>query len=99
MNRFRASAILLATLSLPSCRKRLSNPADLVLLNGRIVTLDSITPEAQALAVRGGKVVQVGDNRTIEALAGPETKKLDLGGKLAIPAFIEGHGHFMSLGL
>ena len=67
-------------------------------IRDRIVTVDSAQPTAQTLAVRGDRIAALGDNRTIEAMAGPHTLRIDLGGKLAIPGFIEGHGHYMGLG-
>lgn len=72
--------------------------ADLVLMNGKIVTVDESNPEAQALAVRGGKILAVGDNEEIQAYITPSTNVIDLNGKLAIPGFIDSHGHFTSLG-
>jgi len=73
-------------------------PADLLLMNGKIVTVDESQPEAQALAVRDGLILAVGSNDQIEALRGEATKVIDLEGRLAIPGFIEGHAHFMGLG-
>jgi len=73
-------------------------PADLILRNGRIVTLEASKPTAQALAVRGDRIAAVGTNAEIAKLAGPNTKIVDLGGRLAIPGFIEGHGHFTGVG-
>jgi predicted amidohydrolase YtcJ len=73
-------------------------PADLVLRNGKIVTVDSQVPLAQAVAISGYTIVAVGSNRQINRYIGPRTEVIDLEGKLAIPGFIEGHGHFMSLG-
>ena len=75
-----------------------SQPADLVLRNGKVVTLERSAPEAQALAARGGKIVGIGTNQTVAAFIGPSTRVIDLKGRLAIPGFIEGHGHFTSLG-
>ena len=75
-----------------------AQPADLVLRNGKIVTMEAAAPEAQALAARGGKIIALGTNRQIQAYVGPSTKVIDLAGRLAIPGFIEGHGHFTSLG-
>lgn len=72
--------------------------ADLVLLNGRIVTVDDGAPEVEALAARGGLIVAVGSTAEIERHAGAGTEVIDLGGRLAVPGFIEGHGHFLSLG-
>ena len=73
-------------------------PADLVLRNGRLVTVEQNTPEVQALAARGGKIVALGANDQVQSWMGPSTRVIDLGGRLAIPGFIEGHGHFMALG-
>lgn len=73
-------------------------PADLILVNGRIVTADDARPEAQALAVRGDTIAALGTTEEIRKLAGPTTKVIDLNGQLAIPGFIEGHGHFTGLG-
>ena len=73
-------------------------PAELVLRNGKIVTVDEARPEASALAARGGAIVAVGSDEEIERYIGPDTEVIDLAGRLAIPGFIEGHGHFMGLG-
>ena len=79
------------------CRPALP-PADLVLRNGKIVTLDKDRPQAQALAARGDRVVAVGTDAEVAPLIGPKTRVLDLQGRLAVPGFIEGHGHLMWLG-
>jgi predicted amidohydrolase YtcJ len=73
-------------------------PADLVLRNGKVVTMDSAKPIAQAVAVTRGRIEAVGTNAEIGKFIGPSTRVIDLGGKLAIPGFIEGHGHFTGLG-
>lgn len=75
-----------------------AQPADLVLRNGRIVTVDDDLPEAEALAVRGDRILKVGSNGDVKPLVGEKTRVIDLQGRLAIPGFIEGHGHFLSLG-
>ncbi|MEW6730640.1 MAG: amidohydrolase [Acidobacteriota bacterium] len=72
--------------------------ADLVLKNGKIVTIDAAKPEVQAIAVVGNTIKAIGSNKEIEAFIGPATKVIDLQGRLAVPGFIEGHGHFTSLG-
>jgi hypothetical protein len=72
--------------------------ADLVLRNGVIATVDPRQPRAQALAVRGERIVRVGTDAEIVALAGPKTQVIDLAGRFAMPGFIEGHGHLMMLG-
>src|SRR2546427_10918363 len=68
-------------------------PCDLVLRNGKIVTMDAAKPQAEAIAVRGDTIVALGSNREIEKFIGRSTKTIDLAGKLAVPGFIEGHGH------
>jgi predicted amidohydrolase YtcJ len=73
-------------------------PADLVLRNGRVLTVDDRMPEAQAVAARGGRIVFVGSTADAARFVGPSTQVIDLAGKLAIPGFIEGHGHFTGVG-
>ena len=73
-------------------------PADLVLVGGKVVTLDESVPEAQGLAVRGDRIVALGSSSDIEAYVGPNTQRIELNGQLAIPGFIEGHGHFTGIG-
>ncbi len=72
--------------------------ADLVLRGGRIVTVDSMAPEARALAVRGDRILAVGTDEEISRHIGEGTQIIDLRGRLVLPGFIEGHGHFLSLG-
>jgi predicted amidohydrolase YtcJ len=73
-------------------------PASLVLRNGKIVTLDAAKPEVQALAIRGGVIVALGADTAVQPHVGAGTRVIDLGGRLAIPGFIEGHGHFSGIG-
>jgi|SRR5579862_4573544 len=73
-------------------------PADLILRNGRIVTLDDHMPEGQALAARDGKIIAVGTTADINRYVGPSTQVIDLAGQFAMPGFIEGHGHFTGIG-
>jgi predicted amidohydrolase YtcJ len=73
-------------------------PADFVLRNGKIVTLDEAKPEVTALAVSQGKIKALCDENEIESYIGEITKVIDLGGKLAIPGFIDSHAHFTSIG-
>ena len=89
--------ILLLPLALLGCAPA-REPADLVLLGGKIVTMDAARPEVSALAARGGRIVAIGGDREIETLVGPSTEVLRLGGRLAVPGLIESHGHLVSLG-
>src|SRR6266566_4726225 len=75
-----------------------TQPADLVLRNGVIVTVDADRPTVQALAARGGRIIAVGSAADVGMLIGLGTRVIDLAGRLAIPGFIEGHGHLLSLG-
>ena len=99
MNLRRAFALLLAgSLSCGAQAADAPTPADLVVVDASIVTMVPGAPRAAALAVRGDRIVAVGTEAEIRALAGPATRVLDLDGRLVTPGFIEGHGHFMSLG-
>jgi predicted amidohydrolase YtcJ len=73
-------------------------PADLVLRNGNLVTMDATRPHATAVAMTGARISWVGDESGIESWIGPGTEVLDLDGRLAVPGLIEGHAHFMNLG-
>src|SRR5690606_12173146 len=98
--KIQVGSVLLALLVLLGCeadRGQLA-PADLVLTNGTIVTIDSLRPQVEALAVRGDTIVDLGPSEEIDAYIGPETQVIDLEGQFARPGFIEGHGHVMSLG-
>ena len=73
-------------------------PADLVLRGGKVATVDSALGDQQAIALTGHEIAAVGSNEKISAYIGPETEVVELNGRLVIPGFIEGHGHYMSLG-
>jgi predicted amidohydrolase YtcJ len=72
--------------------------ADLVLTNGRIVTLEREVPVAEAVAVNGGRISAIGSAADMKRHVGPGTEVIDVGGQLVIPGFIEGHGHFTGVG-
>jgi predicted amidohydrolase YtcJ len=69
--------------------------ADLVLMNGKIVTVDDRFTIAQALAVKGERVIAVGSNADIEKLKGPATQVVDLQRRSVIPGLIDNHAHYM----
>jgi len=73
--------------------------ADLILLNGKVVTMDEYFRIAEAVAIRGEKIIAVGTNEEILALRGGETEVMDLGGKLVLPGFEDDHCHLISYGL
>ncbi|MDH5759223.1 MAG: amidohydrolase [Gemmatimonadota bacterium] len=72
--------------------------ADMVLTNGKVVTVDPAHPEAEAVAIRDGRILAVGSSAEMADYVGPGTEVVDLAGRLAVPGFIEGHGHYMGLG-
>jgi len=68
---------------------------DLVLTNGKIITVDNEFTIAQAVAIKGDRFVAVGTSQDIARLAGPATRRIDLGGKAVIPGLIDAHAHLM----
>jgi predicted amidohydrolase YtcJ len=93
------AASFIAVVSMVACESApAEEPADIVLRGGKVVTMDTARAEAQAVAVRGYEVVAVGSDAEIEAYIGDATEVVELEGRTVIPGFIEGHGHFMSLG-
>ncbi|MGB8542781.1 MAG: amidohydrolase family protein, partial [Candidatus Acidiferrales bacterium] len=66
---------------------------DLILFNGKIFTSDVAHPYVQALAIRGERIVATGDTDKIRALAGPQTKQIDLAGRTVIPGINDAHYH------
>src|SRR5688500_62187 len=90
--------IVLATLAVGTTAAPQPPAADLVLTNGKIVTVFDAMPEVQALAVGADRIVGMGASADIRRFVGPATRVVDLQGQLAIPGFIEGHGHFTGVG-
>jgi hypothetical protein len=68
-------------------------PADVVLYNGKIFTVDASRPWAQAVAIRGSRIIAVGEDGPVRALAGPDTRSIDLGGRVVVPGFNDSHSH------
>ena len=75
-----------------------SQPADLVVINARVYTVDAAHPEAQAVAVRGARLAVVGTNAEALALRGPATQVIDAAGRAVIPGLHDAHGHVLGLG-
>jgi len=72
--------------------------ADLVLVNGKIYTVDNARPMASALAVRGGRVLFVGSDAEARVLANGSTRLIDLNGATVVPGLIDAHAHLLGLG-
>jgi hypothetical protein len=73
--------------------------ADRVLVNGNILTVDANDTVAEAVAIRDGRIIAVGKDEEIEAMAGPATDRIDLGGLTATPGLLDSHVHFSYGGL
>ncbi|MGH7577502.1 MAG: amidohydrolase [Longimicrobiales bacterium] len=72
--------------------------ADLVLRGGRVVTVDSAMPEAEAIAIGGDTIIAVGTDDDIALYIGDATEVIELDGMMAMPGFIESHAHFVGIG-
>ncbi|HTD77864.1 MAG TPA: amidohydrolase family protein, partial [Chloroflexota bacterium] len=70
--------------------------ADLILVNGRVLTMDAQDSEAQAVAIKDERILAVGSNADIEALAGPKTRGVDLAGQVTVPGLADIHVHLAS---
>jgi len=97
MARYRLLLLLIPFLMVQGCTGD-PQPADLVLLHGKIVTVDPDRPEVRARAARDGRIVTLGTDDDVRPLIGATTRVIDLDGRLAIPGFIEGHAHFTGIG-
>jgi predicted amidohydrolase YtcJ len=71
---------------------------DLILSNGKIVTVDERFTIAQAVAVAGDRIIAVGTNQDVSRLAGPATRRIDLRGRTVVPGLIDNHMHLLRYG-
>ncbi len=92
----KTSLVVLILCILLSCNKK--QPADMVILGGKIYTASDKRPIVEAVAVKGNKIVFTGSEKDARSLIGDETTVVDLEGKTLTPGFIEGHGHLMGVG-
>jgi predicted amidohydrolase YtcJ len=92
------ASLVLQAQGTPSSPAGAQSTADLVLTNGRIVTVEDEQPEAQAIAITGDRITALGSSEAMKKYVGPDTNVIDLEGQLAIPGFIESHGHFTGVG-
>ena len=85
-------ALVLALIATPALA---AEQADLILHNGKILTVDDYFTVAQAVAIKGERVMATGRNGEIAKLAGAGTRRIDLKGRTVIPGLIDNHAHFM----
>jgi len=81
-----------------STSRRVNAPADMIVVNGRIYTVDDSRPMVSAFAVRGGRILFAGSEREVRSLAGPKTRVLNVGGATIIPGMVDAHAHLVGLG-
>ena len=92
-------ALVLFASSVAASMAHAQNQApDLVLSNGKVVTVDDRFTIAEAVAIGGERIVGVGTNQEVARLAGPNTRTIDLGGRTVIPGLIDNHAHIMEEG-
>lgn len=91
--------LFLGLLILAACSsEKTTEVADTILMNGDIYTVEEDQARASAVAIKDGRIVEVGSEKAVMQWKGDSTKVLDLEGAFAMPGFIEGHGHFRGLG-
>ncbi len=91
------NAILLLSIVIMtiSCSGSKDGKADLVIINGKVLTIDPANPKAEAVAVKGERIIAVGTGRKISSLIEKgRTRVIDAGGRLVIPGFNDAHVHF-----
>ena len=87
--------MLLCAALMARAQGRLAEPADIIVVHGRVYTENPQQPWAQAVAIHHGKIVAVGDDAVVERMRGIGTKVIDAGGKLVLPGFVDCHIHFV----
>lgn len=85
--------------SQPSLLAQANGPADAIYLNGTILTMNDDARTAEAVAVKDGRILVVGDRNNIESLKGSSTQVIDLQGKTMLPGFVDAHSHAYMIGL
>jgi predicted amidohydrolase YtcJ len=91
-------AVSLIALALSASSRAWSQTAETVLVNGKVLTVDSQFSTREAVAIRDGKILAVGNNADIQKLAGPQTRVIDLQGRTVIPGLIDSHMHGIRAG-
>jgi predicted amidohydrolase YtcJ len=91
MNTVAAVALLTCTAIAPAL---VAQEADVIVRNGRVWTGDTLRPFAQAVAIRGERLIAVGTNTQADAHRTTRTRVIDVGGRFVTPGFIDDHTHF-----
>ena len=99
MERRSPSLVAILTIPIVLSAAPAPRPADLVLRNGAVYTVDSARSWAHAVAISAGRIVFVGTERAVEPWIGPRTRVVDLAGKMVLPAFHDSHVHPVTSGI
>src|SRR5215813_15383006 len=97
-SRIAVAAALLAFVSAASFIGAQQTAPDMIFSNGKVITVDERFSIAQALAIKGDRIVGVGSNAEVNRLAGPNTRRIDLRGRSVIPGLIDNHMHLLRAG-
>lgn len=89
--------LIIFSITVFSCQQK-QTPADMIISDGIIYTMDEAKPQAEAVAITNGKIVFVGTSAEVDKYKGENTQMIELKGETMTPGFIESHGHFMGLG-
>jgi len=98
MIKFTLFAITFCMTTALGARAVAQDPADLVVTNARIYTVDETRPMARAMAISEGHIVYVGNERGAATFVGPHTRRLDAHGQTIIPGMVDAHVHLMGFG-
>ncbi|MFS2072876.1 amidohydrolase [Pseudomonas sp. CT11-2] len=88
-----ATTTAFSCMALVGCQTHGSTPADMVMRNGYVYTVDGKNSVQQAIAVTGGKIVYVGSDEGVAAYIGTQTQLIDLAGRMLMPGFVDAHMH------
>jgi predicted amidohydrolase YtcJ len=83
-----------ASLHASGCARERTEAPDLLLLGGKVFTAEETRPWAEAVAIRGERILAVGTSEEIDSLGGPDTRRIHLGGRTVIPGINDAHRHF-----
>src|ERR1043166_3298871 len=91
-------AVSLLLLTIFTSPQRAQSPADVVFRNGNVYTANDRAPRAQAIAVKGDRIVFVGSNEAAQKFVGTNTRVVDLKGNTVLPGFTDSHQHLSGVG-
>jgi predicted amidohydrolase YtcJ len=93
------AALYLAGATYAAAQQADLNSPDLVLINGKILTMDASSSVAEAIAIRDGQILAVGSSASVKALIGTQTRVFDVADKTVVPGLIDTHAHFKAAGM